>query len=199
MDRRSALKNIGISAGYIAVTPTLISVLQSCKNEYKINWIPEVLSLDEAKALDQIVDLIIPETDIPGAKALNITMFIDRYAGKVASAEDAAFFKSGAGFVLEELGVDDKKPVDDIKTEAYDALLAKYLKAPKEKQQEYREQQEGAEVFNFLAAIRDISIYAYKNTEYVGENVLAYLPVPGEQIGCAPLETLTQGKAWASL
>ena len=209
MDRRAALKNIGISAGFIAVTPTFISLLQSCTNEYAITWIPELLSLEEAKALDRIVDLIIPETDIPGAKALNVPMLIDKYASQVASPEEAQFFKAGAGIMLKELGVTEEKPIDDISAETHDALLAKYLKQPKEKQREYREQMaqitspEDFEAmpevitFNFLAAVRDISIYAYKNTEYVGEKVLAYLPVPGEQKGCAPLEDLTGGKAWS--
>lgn len=206
MDRRAALKNIGLSAGYIAVTPTLISLLQSCKNKYAIDWVPEFLTVDEAKALDQIVDLIIPETDIPGAKALNVPMLVDKYANYIASAEESQFFKYGAAAVLKELGVGEAKPVDDVSLEAYDALLAKYLKAPKEKQREYGEKMADpggmesnpeAVVFNFLTSVRGLVIYAYKNTEYVGENVLAYLPVPGEQIGCAPLETLTGGKAWS--
>ncbi|MEM9686088.1 MAG: gluconate 2-dehydrogenase subunit 3 family protein [Bacteroidota bacterium] len=206
MDRRAALKNIGLSAGYIAVTPTFISLLHSCKNKYVIDWTPELLTMDEAKALDQIVDLIIPETAIPGAKTLNIPMLIDKYANHVASTEDSQFFKYGASAVLKELGIGEAKSIDDVPLEAYDALLTKYLKAPKEKQREYREKMgdsEGMEsnpeavVFNFLTAIRGLVIYAYKNTEYVGENVLAYLPVPGEQIGCAPLETLTGGKSWS--
>lgn len=209
MDRRAALKNMGLSAGYIAITPAMISLLQSCKNEYVINWTPEILSLDEAKALDRIVDLIIPETDIPGAKALNVPMLIDKYVNQVASVEEAGFFKIGAGILLKELGVSEEKSVDDIPVETYDALLTTYLKASKEKQGEYGKQMAGiaspedmksipeAVTFNFLTAIRGLSIYAYKNTEYVGKEVLPYLPVPGEQIGCAPLETLTGGKAWA--
>ncbi|MCB0374873.1 MAG: gluconate 2-dehydrogenase subunit 3 family protein [Sinomicrobium sp.] len=209
MDRRAALKHIGLSAGFIAVTPTLISLLQSCKNEYVINWTPELLSLEEAKAVDQLVDLIIPETDIPGAKALNVPMFIDKYASQIAKVEDAQFFKAGAGITLKELGAGEEKPVDDIPVETYDALLTKYLKQPKEKQQKYREQMARTSpedfgtmpqeviVFNFLAAVRNISVYAYRNTEYVGENVLSYLPVPGSQIGCAPLKELTGGKSWS--
>ena len=78
MNRREALKNIGLSAGYIAATPTLLSILQSCTAEIKLNWIPELLSEDEAKVLDQLVDLIIPETEIPGAKSLNVAMFVEK-------------------------------------------------------------------------------------------------------------------------
>ncbi|MEJ2163444.1 MAG: gluconate 2-dehydrogenase subunit 3 family protein, partial [Robiginitalea sp.] len=38
---------------------------------------------------------------------------------------------------------------------------------------------------------------AYKTTEYIGEEILAYLPVPGEYIGCGDLDELTGGKAWS--
>ena len=201
---------MGLTAGYIAVTPTLINLLQSCKNKIVLNWTPEILSADEAKVLDQIVDLIIPETDIPGARDLNIPMFIDKYVSNVVTIEEVAFFKLGAGMMIEELGISEEKPVDDIPVEAYDAMLAKYLRMPKEQQIEYRKQMlkittpEALEsmprdviMFNFLAAVRDLCIYSYKSTEYVGENVLVYLSVPGEQIGCGSLETLTGGKDWS--
>ncbi|MDA0950815.1 MAG: gluconate 2-dehydrogenase subunit 3 family protein, partial [Bacteroidetes bacterium] len=47
------------------------------------------------------------------------------------------------------------------------------------------------------AQFRGMVIDAYKSSEYVGENVLAYLPVPGEYVACDDLETLTGGVAWA--
>ncbi len=210
MNRRQALKNIGLSAGYIAATPTILSVLQSCTAEIKLNWIPELLSEDEAKVLDQLVDLIIPETDVPGAKSLNVTMFVEKYMNEVAKEEEAQMFKKTAGIVLSEMDVSEEKPVKKIEVEEYDALLAKYLKSSKEQQEAYEEEMEqmknsedfeniskDAKIFLYLTAVRDLSIWGFKTSEEIGENVLAYLPVPGEQIGCDSLEKLTGGKAWS--
>ncbi len=210
MNRRQALKNIGLSAGYIAATPTILSILQSCTAEIKLNWIPELLSEDEAKVLDQLVDLIIPETDIPGAKSLNLTMFVEKYMNEVAKEEEAQMFKKTAGIVLSEMDVSEEKPVKKIKVEEYDALLAKYLKSSKEQQEAYEEEMKqmqspedfeniskDAKIFLYLTAVRDLSIWGFKTSEEIGENVLAYLPVPGEQIGCDSLEKLTGGKAWS--
>ncbi|TPN82275.1 gluconate 2-dehydrogenase subunit 3 family protein [Aquimarina algicola] len=210
MNRREALKNIGITAGYIAVTPTVIGILQSCTSEIKLTWQPKLLSIDEAKALDQIVDLIIPETDIPGAKKLNVPMFIDNYTYTVSKKEHANIFKKGAEIVMKTLGVTEEHPVDKIKTEEYDALLAKYLKTSKEEQKEYRKAMqevktvddlesvpEDAIIFNYLDAVRGMSIWGFKTSEEIAENVLAYLPVPGEQIGCESVDKLTKGKAWS--
>ncbi|WP_109436593.1 MULTISPECIES: gluconate 2-dehydrogenase subunit 3 family protein [Aquimarina] len=210
MNRREALKNIGLSAGYIAATPTLLSILQSCTSEIKLTWIPKLLSEDEAKVLDQIVDLIIPETDIPGAKSLNVPMFIDSYMNAVAKEKDAQIFKKTADYVMKALGVNEDKPVKKIKIEEYDALLTKYLRSSKEQQEAYQKEMsqvknpddlnnasKEAIIFNYLSAVRWLSIWGFKTTEEIGENVLAYAPVPGEQIGCDSLEKLTKGKAWS--
>ncbi len=210
MNRREALKNIGLSAGYIAATPAILSILQSCTSEIKLNWVPELLSEDEAKVLDQLVDLIIPETDIPGAKSLNIAMFTDKYMNQVAKKEEAAMFKKTAGILLNELGISEDKPVKKLKTEEYDALLSKYLKSSKEQQKAYQEEMrqmkspedfesmsKDAKIFLFLSAVRDLSIWGFRTSREIGENVLAYAPVPGQQIGCDSLEKLTGGKAWS--
>ena len=54
-----------------------------------------------------------------------------------------------------------------------------------------------SEAYSFAGQFRGMVIDAYKSSEYVGENVLAYLPVPGEYIACDDLDTLTGGVAWA--
>jgi len=210
MNRRQALKNIGLSAGYIAATPALVSLLQSCSADIKLNWVPQLLSEDEAKVVDQLVDLIIPETDTPGAKSLNVTMFVEKYMTTIAKAEESQMFKKVAGIVLSEFGIGEEKPVKKVKTEEYDALLAKYLKSSKEQQEAYEKEIQNirspqdfentskeAKIFSFLSAVRGLSIWGFKTTQEIGENVLAYAPVPGEQIGCESLEKLTGGKAWS--
>jgi len=45
--------------------------------------------------------------------------------------------------------------------------------------------------------LRDNTVWAYKTTEEIGENVLAYDPIPGVQLGCVSLKEATGGKAWS--
>ena len=210
MNRREAIRNIGISAGYIAVTPTVISLLQSCTSEIELNWTPELLSENEAKILIQLVDLILPETDTPGAKNLNVPMFVEKFVSKTAKEEETQMFKQTAPIVTQALGVNENNPVRKIKPEQFDALLTKYLKSSKEQQKTYQEEMaqiqspddfeklpKDTKIFLYLSAIRDVSIFGFKTHKEIGENVLAYLPVPGEQVGCDSLEKLTGGKAWS--
>ncbi|MFD2561300.1 gluconate 2-dehydrogenase subunit 3 family protein [Aquimarina rubra] len=211
MNRREALKNIGLSAGYIAATPTIFSLLQSCQKEYVLDWTPELLSIDEGKALEQIVDLIIPETDIPGAKSLHVPMFIDKFINNaLEEVEEAQMFKYGAGIIMKELGVSEEKSIDDVTIEEYDALLSNYLKLPKEKQKEHWEAiskvktpedlanvPQEAISFSYLSSVRSLSIFGFKTSKDIAENVLNYLPVPGEYVGCDSVQNLTGGKDWA--
>ncbi|MDO1499492.1 hypothetical protein Q2T40_04665 [Winogradskyella maritima] len=53
---------------------------------------------------------------------------------------------------------------------------------------------DGISRFAFANNLRGLTIMGYKTSEYVGENVLAYLPVPGEFIACGDLQELTGGK-----
>jgi len=198
MDRRKALKNIGLSLGYVVATPTVISLLQSCKNDTKelTSWVPEFYSNDEGIVLKNLVDLILPKTDsLPGAIDLNIHKFIDAYSAKVYDKKAQKDMKSGAEALLIVLGISENNPVSKLKTADYDTFLAKYLRAAKEEQHAFSGNDKV--VFNTLKEFRDKTVWAYKTTEEIGENVLAYDPIPGVQLGCVSLEETTGGKAWS--
>ena len=40
-------------------------------------------------------------------------------------------------------------------------------------------------------------IRAYRGSELVGEQYLAYDPIPGRQVGCIDLEEATGGRIWS--
>jgi hypothetical protein len=95
--------------------------------------------------------------------------------------------------------------------EEYDELLASYLRAPKEEQDKLQEDlaeysnlvdedpsvtlASEAQNYFLLSTIRDLSFWAWKNSEEIGENVLWYDPVPGQYQGCIPLSEAGNGKA----
>ena len=51
--------------------------------------------------------------------------------------------------------------------------------------------------YGFANQLRSLSITAFRTNEYIGENVLAYAPIPGEQRGCVDLMETTGGKIWS--
>lgn len=189
MNRRNALKNMGMAMGYVVATPTVLSILQSCKREVELAWAPAFFSAEEAKMIEGLAGLIIPKTETPGAKELNIPMFIDSYINEVSSVEEGEHAKIMATATLKELGG------ADASVEEYDALLSKYLKANDEEIKGYNEDEKL--VSEFVTQIRSMSVWGFRTSEYIGENVMAYDPIPGVNIGCGSLDELTGGKAWS--
>jgi hypothetical protein len=50
--------------------------------------------------------------------------------------------------------------------------------------------------FVFLNSFRKLLINAFKTNQFIGENVLVFRPIPGEQKGCVDLKEATNGRAW---
>lgn len=214
MDRRKALRNMGLSLGYVVATPTLLSLVQSCKQDAELVWTPDFLSKEEGDVLTTLVDIILPKTDTPSASEVQVHLFIDRFANEIMQKEQKDLFKMSMGkFMDKALADSGKKNVGDLKEEDLEPVLANALSTTKEDQakhftliSKYTEAvREGKPTtlddevsrFAFANNLRGLTILSYKTSEYIGENVLAYLPVPGEYIGCGDLETLTGGKAWS--
>ena len=78
MDRRAALKNIGVSFGSITLSTGVLSIIQSCQTN-DLNWTPKFFTAKRIGFMDRMLEIIIPETDTPGAISLNLSKFIDAY------------------------------------------------------------------------------------------------------------------------
>lgn len=214
MKRRKALKNMGLALGYTVATPTLISLVQSCKTEPAITWAPEFLSTEQGSILSKLVDIILPKTDTPSASEVQVDVFVDRFANEVMEKAQQDFFKmSMSKFTDKVLADSGKDKLTDLTEEDLEPVLAAALKVTKEDKVAYMDQvnsyneamaegsqgnlEDGVSRFAFAENLRGLTIWGYKTSEYVGEEVLAYLPVPGEYIGCADTQELTGGKAWS--
>ncbi|HPF10506.1 MAG TPA: gluconate 2-dehydrogenase subunit 3 family protein [Flavobacteriaceae bacterium] len=152
MDRRKALRNIGWGAGALVATPTILNILQSCKEAGPV-FSPAFVSAGQGHALRSMVDLIIPNDEqIPGAVAMGVHEFIDSYWNQVLAADPNAvkddFMESSPTqeqqFVKDALAAYEaqfkatfNKELADGTPEEFDQLLAKYLKADKEQQEAY--------------------------------------------------------------
>ena len=194
MRRRDLLKGLGLSFGYAVATPSILSLLQSCKTEPEI-WRPKILSINEGIVIKSLIDIMLPKTeDTPGALDVNVPEFLDLFVSKVYDQEQTSEFLNGISCIMEELPITDLG-VSALKITDYDALLSKYLKINKE--QRILLEEEKNTVFLGLVDLRDFSVWAYKTSEYIGKNVLAYDPIPGRQQGCISLEKATGGKSWS--
>ncbi|MGC6423239.1 MAG: gluconate 2-dehydrogenase subunit 3 family protein [Flavobacteriaceae bacterium] len=214
MNRRNALKNIGLSFGAMTLTPVLGGILQSCQN--KTAWSPIVLSNEEADLVAALMDIILPSSEgLPGAGDLNLIQFTDSYLNLAVSGEEHLQIKKSLGqFKKVALSDNQKSDWNAIRSEELEAQVAKYLKPGSDQEKSWWEaiQKAGQEAqatespaqvpdeaaaFAVTREIRGMAVRAYKGSEYIGENVMAYAPVPGQQKGCVDLMEATGGKAWS--
>ena len=75
--RREALKRAAWILGGTVSAPTILGVLAGCRAERKTAWTPRTLTPDQRGTVEAIADIIIPETDTPGARAAGVDQFVD--------------------------------------------------------------------------------------------------------------------------
>ena len=214
MDRRKALKNMGLSLGYVVATPTLLSIVQSCKEENILQWTPDFFTKEEGSVISQLADIILPKTDSPSATEVQVNLFIDRFADQVMKKEQQEFFKMAMGkFISKSLTEAGKDKANELNPNDLEPVLSSVLSVSKEVLKSNEEAitnymkavDKGETVtldatvaqFAFASNLRGLTILGYKTSEYVGEKVLSYLPLPGEFIACGNVQELTRGKAWS--
>ena len=211
MNRRKALKNLGLSLGTITLSPAVLSLLQSCKND--LDWNPVFFNSNQVNIVSELSDLIIPSgDDIPGSKELNLIKFIDLYIHNISNKKEQDLLKKSMdAFLSDCLIKSNKNNVDNLERNDLDTSLEYYFKIKNNSHSKWRQAYNKnkdqnienktdlneAFSFNFLNTIRQLTITAFKGNEYIGENVLAYVPIPGQQNGCVDLQKTTGGRAWS--
>lgn len=216
MDRREALKKIGLSFGFLVGAPTAVSILQGCSGMGTSTLQkPQFFSEDEADIMTKIVDIILPASgDTPSASEVNVPQFIDQYIYEVVSLEEQDRTKEYLSKFIEELKKGSSKDnVSQINKEDIEPLIANSLNKTREEEQEVfkkidnyvqaKQEGEKAELFEEVASyalltnLRGLAIWSYKTSETVGEEILAYDPIPGSQQGCIGVQEATGGRAWS--
>jgi hypothetical protein len=213
MNRRKALKNIGMGFGAITATPAVVGLFQSCQTAAP-NWTPIHFTQDQFGVVSKLMDIIIPTTTIPGAIELKLPEFLDGYVDAIINTKGQESLILGLNqyiaIALEEKGDDD---AGDLTSEELEVQLSKYLRGEEAQQKNWSKlasaykaavQKDSAAsipkealAYEFAVQLRTMTITAFKTNEYIGENVMAYVPIPGQQKGCVDLMEATGGKAYS--
>lgn len=208
MNRRDALKNLTLGLGYTVATPTILSILNSCTSKTE-PWIPLFLSETEKYVVSQLSDIILPASETLGALNVNTTQFLDLMYHDIEIEENKKLFKSGANLFSEKFTSLFKYEVHKGKKEDLEKLLNVFFNVSDENVELIFEQQkkhlnqipledvEAYSIYKFLTQVRYYTLFGYYTSEEVGENILAYDPIPGIYNACIPVEEATGGKAWS--
>ena len=169
MKRRDALKNIGLAAGFAAITPSIFSMLQSCTSNTE-TWTPSYLTSEEKTVVTNLVDIIIPKTPTtPAATEVGVPQFIDNYILEVLKVKDQEITRVAFNKIITLLKPDSESNLDDITQKQYKALLDEHMFLSKEVDPEREANPEALEMTSseFLNQLKWMTIYAYKHSEEV--------------------------------
>ena len=192
MNRREALKRTAVLG---VASTSLLTLLQSCQQQPRLDWQPLFLSADHARLVSSLVDTILPATDTPGGLDVKLDMFIDLVHARMfdeatreqQAAEMDAFdqkCKDQFGNAFHQLDPDQKKTI----------LLAEESSSPKFNGGVWGTAVGEQEPVGFYRSLKSLMLWGYFSSEEIGKNVLNYDPVPGEYNGCVPLSDV--GRVW---
>ena len=188
MDRRKVLKFTGSMAAIAIAGPSLLSLLQSCKNEARIDWQPIFLTADEAAFISKVVDMILPRTETPGALDVKVDIFIDKVYANLYDAEAQEHVRKE----IEKFNAECKSEFGDNFVNLSESDQIKVLQKAEENSGQFGSGVWGTTVgkpepVGFYRSLKSTALWGYFTSQEIGENVLSYDPIPGAYHGCIPL------------
>ena len=198
MNRREALKKLGLSFGVVIASPVLFH--NSCTKKSSTHFFNEI----ELQLLTEISDVIIPGTnELPKASDVGVAEYIDHYVADIVQDDEQKNLKSfmqqyiraispekPIGYWVEQSFSSDWEIKESWKEEInnYEKLLTNGSEASISDE---------VAVFALLTNLQSLMIRAYRGSELIGEQYLAYDPIPGRQVGCIDLKEATGGRIWS--
>ncbi len=181
MNRRTALKQVGLLTAGAMLVPACVRKV----NEATVALKNIAITGDQEALLADIVGTLIPATDTPGAKELDIHRYVLRMVDDCEDKESQQHFVTGLSQVDEIMETRFDKTFSDCTTEEritlFDELEEK--KTP-EKMVDGKESQLSA----LYSIVKRYAIQGYLSSEYIMTNVLVYNMVPGRFDGCIEIK-----------
>lgn len=205
MNRREALKGLTLGMGYVVAVPTVMSMLESCATETE-TWPAVFLTDKEKHMVVQLVDIILPASDIPGGLDINLPQFIDMMCKDVLNASDQELFHQGSQVFAERFTEKFDKDIIRAKKKEVLALFSGYFdKSADESSVILNTQRKNVNdipadelqdflMYKCLMTVRTFSLLGFYTSEKIGTEVLNFDPIPGVWQPCIPVSEV--GNAW---
>jgi hypothetical protein len=199
MNRRQALKSIGAAAALPLASSELFALGRTAhahvqQSETRDRYVFQSLDTAESEIVSAATELIIPETDTPGARSARVPEFIDtvltgwfhederrRFLRGIRDLDDRARGADGAGFascaaaaqirILKELEAEALRALEDVEP----TRLA-------------RRAAQSAPGAPFFSVLKWLTVFGYYTSEVGMNKELEFVEFPGSYDGCAPLQ-----------
>ena len=187
MQRREMLKVIGAAAALPFVPARADAAVRLAESVHRrldaeraasgARYALRVLSAEQNELVTMIAEMIIPETDTPGATSVHVNEFLDLLLAEWSNDDDRAAFLAGLDAIDHEMRATyGKRFVELVEPER--VLTLRALDGA-------RDARDGAG--HAFGELKRLTVYAYFTSEPVQKNVLKTVIWPGRYDGCASL------------
>jgi hypothetical protein len=201
MNRRQAIKSIGVAAALPLSSSELYALGRRAHLHVQAGaqggdrYIFLGLDADESEILSVATELILPETDTPGARAAKVPEFIDavltgwfsdeerkRFLRGVRDLDDRARSADGVGF---------RSCADATRTRILRELEAEALRELEgvPPTRVARRAAQTSPAAPFFSVLKWLTLFGYYTSSAGMEQELEYVEFPGTYDGCAPLRS----------
>jgi len=181
MNRRKALKNLGLITGGIFLLP-------SCdfSNEKVLIILNKLhITIEEEELLKEIVASIIPEGEIPGAGSLEVHNFVWVMIDDVLTEKKQKSLMNGLDSKVKDLS---GNSFIDLSENDRLAVLKDLLDGNiKEDKPENKKNLK--DIRNFVKAAKYYTTWGYMQSEYIMTEIMPYQLIPGSYGSCETIET----------
>ncbi len=196
MQRRDALKLIATGAVLPALTPDLFAFFREAHPAP--GYVLRTLNPHQNATVTLMTDLIIPETDTPGAKAVRVNEFIDLILTEWASDEERKKFLDGLADVDRKSNelfgktfVECSQPQQEDLLRDLDQAAAVERHA-RDLHLRPRNERESPLDHSFFESFKRLTLTGYYTSEVGFKQELREEIIPGALHGCVPLANLKQ-------
>lgn len=174
MKRRKLLKGILFGSSGLVLSASTVNLLTGC--ETFEDYEPIYFSKTSFNFLAQLCEIIIPETDSPGAITLKIPQFIDILIGESYTIDEQKKFTEKFKLLVNDYEQNNKKPIEK---QSLEDILNKFSTDFKNLKNK-----------SAIDEIRGLTVWGFKTSKEIATKILNYNPIPGYQKGCINLNEL---------
>ncbi len=204
MKRRDLLRYTAYFTGVAVSGPVASALLAGCKRDEAVAagdavYKPGFFNDEEYTFISKLSDTMIPTTDTPGALDVGVPEMVDKMVGQVYDEDARNKFRDGLKQLMQRMDADNAEaPFSGMESDQSLVYLQDQDMHYKDSDTDWDSQPEiEGNARNVYFDLKSQIVGAWFNSEPIGTEVLAYLPVPGEYIPCGDLQELTGGRSWA--
>lgn len=201
MDRRKVLKLLALSSALPAMPAEWINAFRAIHANLGSRPALEILNSHQDATVTAMAELILPQTDTPGAKAVRVNEFVDRIVADWYSDEDRARFLAGLATVdartqslFQKDFVDASPPQQSEILRALGEEMAQATEALANAPRGYRGADPEPED-NFYFMFRQLTFTGYFTSQMGFTQQLHEEIIPGRFDGCIPFEPPVPSKS----